>query len=111
MLRAIGGLWSTGKGNIRFYGKDAEDRSSPLSPDAVTCELTPTCNSNVNLERPNSRGVFFLPQRPYMVLGTLRQQLLYPTWTEEPSSTPNSTKSAGMNFYFFVTTYHISFIC
>ncbi|GBG78463.1 hypothetical protein CBR_g26493 [Chara braunii] len=25
--------------------------------------------------------VFFLPQRPYMVLGTLRQQLLYPTWS------------------------------
>lgn len=94
LLRAIGGLWSTGKGSIRFYGKDAENRSSPLSPDAVTRELTPTCNSNVNLERPNSRGVFFLPQRPYMVLGTLRQQLLYPTWTEEPSSTPNSTKSA-----------------
>lgn len=27
--------------------------------------------------------LFFLPQRPYMVLGTLRQQLLYPTWSEE----------------------------
>jgi ABC-type uncharacterized transport system fused permease/ATPase subunit len=30
-----------------------------------------------------SDEVFFLPQRPYMVLGTLRQQLLYPTWSEE----------------------------
>ncbi|GJP30326.1 hypothetical protein CLOM_g740 [Closterium sp. NIES-68] len=27
-------------------------------------------------------AVFFVPQRPYMVLGTLRQQLLYPTWSE-----------------------------
>lgn len=26
-------------------------------------------------------GLFFVPQRPYMVLGTLREQLLYPTWT------------------------------
>jgi ABC-type uncharacterized transport system fused permease/ATPase subunit len=31
--------------------------------------------------------LFFLPQRPYMVLGTLRQQLLYPTWSEEEFDT------------------------
>jgi putative ATP-binding cassette transporter len=30
------------------------------------------------IERPGIDQVFFLPQRPYMVLGTLRDQLLYP---------------------------------
>ncbi|MEO1068483.1 MAG: ATP-binding cassette domain-containing protein, partial [Cyanobacteria bacterium J06638_6] len=30
------------------------------------------------LYRPQRRDILFLPQRPYMVLGSLRQQLLYP---------------------------------
>lgn len=45
LLRAIAGLWDSGKGAI---------------------------------VRPESNQILFLPQRPYMVLGTLRDQLLYP---------------------------------
>jgi len=30
------------------------------------------------IERPNSNQLIFLPQRPYMVQGTLREQLVYP---------------------------------
>lgn len=30
------------------------------------------------IRRPSLKEVFFLPQRPYMLLGTLRDQLLYP---------------------------------
>jgi putative ATP-binding cassette transporter len=45
LLRAIAGLWNSGKGTII---------------------------------RPPSEQILFLPQRPYMVLGTLRDQLLYP---------------------------------
>lgn len=44
LIKAIAGLWSTGKGTIH-------------------CP---------------SENILFLPQRPYLVLGTLRQQLLYP---------------------------------
>jgi vitamin B12/bleomycin/antimicrobial peptide transport system ATP-binding/permease protein len=50
LLRAIAGLWSTGKGRI---------------------------------VRPELSEMLFLPQRPYMVLGTLREQLLYPNLTKE----------------------------
>ncbi|KAL8147115.1 hypothetical protein AgCh_004726 [Apium graveolens] len=95
LLRAIAGLWSTGKGSIKFYGNNAEDSILPLSSDSSPLKLTAPTNSSGNLKRPNSKGVFFLPQRPYMVLGTLAQQLLYPTWTEELSYTPDATKSAG----------------
>ena len=45
LLRAIAGLWNSGKGLI---------------------------------QRPELEHLLFLPQKPYMVLGSLRQQLLYP---------------------------------
>ncbi|MEM1168559.1 MAG: ABC transporter ATP-binding protein/permease [Cyanobacteria bacterium P01_H01_bin.35] len=50
LLRAIAGLWRSGKG----------------------------C-----LIRPNLEQMLFLPQRPYMILGSLREQLLYPQVNQE----------------------------
>ena len=55
ILRAAAGLWTTGKGEIARAGE------------AVAA----------------GRGggdVFFVPQKPYVVLGSLRDQLLYPSW-------------------------------
>nr|AJQ20610.1 ABC Acyl Transporter [Salvia miltiorrhiza] len=91
LLRAIAGLWSFGKGTIKFYDRNAKDSAPCLSNDVASSEISivdkmkPECNI---LEKRNARGVFFLPQKPYMVLGTLRQQLLYPTWSD--ATTPNS---------------------
>ncbi|KAL3614906.1 Canalicular multispecific organic anion transporter 1 [Castilleja foliolosa] len=42
-----------------------------------------------------NRDIFFLPQKPYMVLGTLRQQLLYPTWSNDPAPMSDSDISNG----------------
>jgi putative ATP-binding cassette transporter len=39
------------------------------------------------ITRPSSKQMLFLPQRPYMILGTLRAQLLYP---HTSSDTPDS---------------------
>lgn len=90
LLRVLAGLWNVGKGKITFYIKDYPEQlvsQNGLQTEAHTGEDVSKENS-----RPlnkNYRGIFFLPQRPYMVLGTLRQQLLYPTWAE------GSVTSAG----------------
>ena len=81
--------------------KDTRDPQLPLSPDVAPLEGTSVHDTHGNFERfgsRNSRGVFFLPQRPYMVLGTLRQQLLYPTWTEDSIFFSDNDKPPGTTF-------------
>ncbi|CAK9264710.1 unnamed protein product [Sphagnum jensenii] len=71
LLRAIAGLWRSGSGTITRYICEGSDRGDK---EVFVDEY----------KKMNVGGkLFFLPQRPYMVLGTLRQQLLYPTWSEE----------------------------
>lgn len=97
MLRALAGLWSTGRGNVAFYVKGAEESLLGAAP----LEATPSQEAYLGVEQPrnkNSRGLFFLPQRPYMVLGTLRQQLLYPKWTEDVMPMTDGDKPDGMQF-------------
>lgn len=57
LLRTIAGLWQSGSGSVILHGQ-------PMG-------------------RGEGQGdVFFVPQRPYVVLGSLRDQLLYPTWAQ-----------------------------
>jgi len=40
-------------------------------------------NGSGGIARPPHEQMLFLPQRPYMTLGSLRDQLLYPNWSQE----------------------------
>ena len=87
LLRAVAGLWEQGKGEVRWKSVEPLD---DVEADAVEIEGAAddaTKNSvSVSAAAPNAStensGLYFLPQRPYLVLGTLRQQLLYPTWVK-----------------------------
>ncbi|KAK9820926.1 hypothetical protein WJX74_009117 [Apatococcus lobatus] len=57
IMRAIAGLWTSGEGSICRYGRPVGAGSG-------------------------GGDIFFVPQRPYVVLGSLREQLLYPTWAD-----------------------------
>ena len=39
-----------------------------------------------NIHRPKSQDILFLPQHPYMILGSLRQQMLYPYLNKQISN-------------------------
>ncbi|NEQ51443.1 MAG: ABC transporter ATP-binding protein/permease [Leptolyngbya sp. SIO3F4] len=44
-------------------------------------------NGNGQITRPDIQDMLFLPQRPYMLLGTLREQLIYPYNYDHPDET------------------------
>ncbi len=72
LLRTVAGLWKSGSGSIELFGQ-------PMG-------------------RKEGQGdVFFIPQRPYVVLGTLRDQLLYPTWADSEETAKEEEEKEKKN--------------
>ena len=67
LLRALAGLWADGTGAVSLAAA-AAGTGNPGSSNGAPPRFSPL-------------DVFFLPQKPYLILGTLRQQLLYPVWS------------------------------
>lgn len=51
------------------------------------------CGSG-SITRPHLRDIFFLPQKPYCTLGSLREQLVYPTPVAEAAASEEELESA-----------------
>ena len=89
LLRAVAGLWEQGRGEVRWTVEEdgGADASEPSGNRETGSEppISSSSDAAPNASTENS-GLYFLPQRPYLVLGTLRQQLLYPTWVKSEAS-------------------------
>lgn len=112
LLRAMSGLWKTGSGKITYYVKGGENPEQSIGSD-VNTSVNNAHDANEERGKSISRksGIFFLPQRPYMVLGSLRQQLLYPTWGDDvvPMSDDTNQKSMWFLVSFPSTPKYITF--
>jgi ABC-type uncharacterized transport system fused permease/ATPase subunit len=88
VLRVLAGLWSSGEGRVYAHGLPGLGRpgNAPPPPSAANEQKNDD-------DDPGAGRVLFLPQKPYMVLGSLRDQLLYPTW--ETSAETRGKKQAG----------------
>ncbi|KAL9678082.1 hypothetical protein QQ045_015921 [Rhodiola kirilowii] len=93
LLRALAGLWSNGKGKVTFYVNNQDETPSTSDNKPLESTSINKLEEEARSAYKGSRGIFFLPQRPYMVLGTLRQQLLYPKWIGEEQPVPNDVNS------------------
>jgi ABC-type transport system involved in cytochrome bd biosynthesis fused ATPase/permease subunit len=63
LFRVLGGLWPAGSGHIAKPGQVL-----------MGSDITASQTNNTGL----SRDIFYVPQRPYTALGTLRDQIIYP---------------------------------
>ncbi|KAK4285601.1 hypothetical protein QN277_002277 [Acacia crassicarpa] len=102
LLRAMAGLWNTGTGKMSYYEKNGEDSKQLICSDVSAPSVNAAhgaCEMDGKSVDNNSK-IFFVPQRPYMILGTLRQQLLYPTWADYAIPTSDSAESKSMLPFF-----------
>jgi ABC-type uncharacterized transport system fused permease/ATPase subunit len=79
VLRVLAGLWSAGEGQVFAHGlpglgRPGNDGGGGGGGGGAAADQADA------VDDPGAGRVLFLPQKPYMVLGSLRDQLLYPTW-------------------------------
>lgn len=87
------------RGVLNFEGPNGSGKSSVFR---VLRDLWPIANGRllkpcqqINEEAGSGCGVFYVPQRPYTCLGTLRDQIIYPLSHEEAEKRAASLYGKG----------------
>ena len=75
-IRALSGLWRVGYGEVTWFSS-LQPNTNTNTPTVVDSLLPVTVSSFQNESAP--KDVFFLPQKPYNLLGSLREQIMYPS--------------------------------
>ena len=75
-IRAISGLWRVGYGDVTWFS--TLQSMYTLGDSSVPSDISKANNESA------PKDVFFLPQKPYNLLGSLREQIMYPS-IETPS--------------------------
>lgn len=91
LLRSFAGLWKSGTGNIQLS----------VTPPGVSVNVPTLEDPGVSLtNNPQQPHLFFVPQKPYLVLGSLRRNVLYPTWASggDPETPEIAEKSGSSEF-------------
>lgn len=95
LVRVLAGLWSVGTGTIFWSDTLVTSSTLPSRPATtignLSADITHLSN-NYTAQRSAPNGVFFLPQKPYNLLGDLREQIMYPATTS--TSTTSATSSS-----------------
>ena len=77
LLRAVSGLWELGRGKVIWNTNSNNSYSNSNSGNSKSNSFSRDSRIRPGgIRTPN--GVFFLPQKPYNLLGSLRQQIAYP---------------------------------
>eukprot|EP00899_Mesostigma_viride_P013591 jgi/Mesvir1/22232/Mv13045-RA.1 len=84
-------------GNDHLSSQQQPGSASPSSQDAPP-PASLDAPESLEVAAASGSSIFFLPQKPYMVLGSLRDNLLYPTWVTKQASGGHlmSNHSRGM---------------
>eukprot|EP01031_Cornospumella_fuschlensis_P031612 gene31612-38204_t len=85
LVRAIAGLWQVGYGSISWDSSLCSDQDE-LSQSGDSVPSAP-------------KKVFFLPQKPYNLLGDLRQQIMYPQVIQLNKALDKHTFSNASSIY------------
>lgn len=89
LLRAISGLWELGSGTVTW------SINSSSTADNVSGKSIAGNSYSQDRVSEAPEGVFFLPQKPYNLLGSLRQQIAYPDNYSGLHSTDEFTEASS----------------